>query len=218
MTSWIDGYFLYKIERALDDGEPLGGWTAWYVRRRPELRHYYESMLEMEIELRFAEDMPQSLENTWSQLDSSVEYSQRENRRVPVLGRRNVFRFGAAAAVILLLCLCVLVWSKRSGVSIETGPISGMETALTNGDSKIDLGELVSAFMPASNRDHDGPDAEKTSFGTFFGPLSVDLAESLVPTESIIRFSENPLEKSLAFLETVHVVRERNTNSKNHPN
>jgi len=51
----IERYLLDRIEWALDNGEPLTGMTRWFVLRSDRLRRYYESMLELELELRFSD-------------------------------------------------------------------------------------------------------------------------------------------------------------------
>ena len=53
----FERYLLSRIELALDNGEPLTGLTRLFVLRQPRLRHYYESQLALELELRFS-DVP----------------------------------------------------------------------------------------------------------------------------------------------------------------
>jgi hypothetical protein len=53
----LEQYFLARVDRALDDGTPLTGLTRWFVKRNDRLRSYYESMLALEMELRFSNAM-----------------------------------------------------------------------------------------------------------------------------------------------------------------
>ena len=45
----FEHYLLSRMERALDDGEPLTGLTRLFVLRHQRLRHYYESQLALEL-------------------------------------------------------------------------------------------------------------------------------------------------------------------------
>ena len=52
----FERFLISRIDRALDDGQPLTGLTRQFVLRNERLRSYYESMLALELDLRFADD------------------------------------------------------------------------------------------------------------------------------------------------------------------
>ena len=77
----FERYLLSRVERALDDGKPLTGLTRLFVLRHQRLRHYYESQLALELELRFS-DVPAIEPMILSRPAVSV---QRKNRRLIIV-------------------------------------------------------------------------------------------------------------------------------------
>ena len=82
---------LARIDRALDDGKPLTGLTSRLVLRNERLRRYYESMLALELELRFSDD---------ASSDIPVVASRSVSRR-----SRRPFAVGIAAVACLLVAI-----------------------------------------------------------------------------------------------------------------
>lgn len=56
LTQLIDSWVRERLDRALDDGVPPRGVVAWYLARSPRWQRYYESMLGLELALRFSEE------------------------------------------------------------------------------------------------------------------------------------------------------------------
>jgi len=91
----LEHYLLSCIDRALDDGKPLTGWTGRLIRRNERLRRYYEFLLALELELRFSDDVS-SAEPTIALLKKTPP---------PFQKIRHPFVMGATVAVLLLVAI-----------------------------------------------------------------------------------------------------------------
>ncbi|MDR1268545.1 MAG: hypothetical protein LBK82_03370 [Planctomycetaceae bacterium] len=196
----IEQYFINRIDRALDQAQPLDSWTAWYVRRSPKLWEYYTAMIQLELELRFPpaefadeDSIPSSIPLNVPSVRSSVRSHSLFKNRVWI-----------STAVILLALFTVL--------AVLTFPrFSGTETMLTQNseglkqNQKIDLAEVFDELFFAAT-----PLTEL--FPSLENPFEVPSENSLLefPVEPIVRFTDCPLESTLTFLETAGIVRSSN--------
>ncbi|MDR0705640.1 MAG: hypothetical protein LBF88_11710 [Planctomycetaceae bacterium] len=212
MMNIIEHYFIKRIDDALDDAQPLDGWTARYVHRNPKLREYYTKMLELELELRFPDtELPNN--NLVDLVNNLVPPNN--------LNYRSRFRFNNRswinAAVIILAFLTVFslpnflqhqplpeqheIVSKNSENPTE-------EQKLTE-EQKIDLGEvwdeLSFTAVPLLEL---VPPMENPFENPFDHPFDNLLLK--FPVEPIVRFADHPLESTLTFLETAGIIRSTN--------
>lgn len=183
----LDRYFTARIDRALDEGRPLSGWTARYVRNRPELREYYESMLEMELELRF----PLS--------EVSATETKPVAARPGVGDRTKKFLLQGVAPIAVLLALVLIPL-----IPLTMRPGKPVEPVVVQKDERIDLADLLGIAAPLTEivPTPENPLAD-VQWGAWSNP------ESILPVESVVRFTEQPLESLVSLLETARVVHER---------
>ena len=106
----FERYLTARIDRALDDGKPLTGLTRRFVMHNKRLRRYYESMLALELELRFSDDVPPA--------DSSPIPAK---QMVPFpRQRRYASAIGLAAAVGFLVVAAVLFrWRPETSSTVD---------------------------------------------------------------------------------------------------
>lgn len=153
----FERYLLTRIDRALDDGKPLTGLTRRFVLRNERLRHYYESMLALELELRFSDDIP------------AVKPFVIPARLV---SHKRLLAVGSTVAVCLLIAVGILFWETPSHVSPHSVDVASAEA--------VDdvFRETLTAFAPA---------------------------------ESLIEFSERPLELTSMLLAQVGSIVTKNS-------
>ncbi|MDR0611163.1 MAG: hypothetical protein LBG58_13720 [Planctomycetaceae bacterium] len=210
MINFIEHYFRKRIDDALDDAQPLDGWTAWYVRRSPKLWEYYTEMLELELELRFP--------NTELPNNNSVKnlvLSNNLNNRPRSWFKNRVWISAAAAVILAFLTVFSLFHflkpqqsSERHGIDIvsnnsdkpaeEQKPIE--EQKLTE-EQKIDLGDIWGELSFTA-----------TPLTELVPPIENPFDNSLLnfPVEPIVRFTDHPLKSTLTFLETAGIIRSSN--------
>lgn len=196
MKSVLDRFFLARIDRALDDAEALRGWTAWYVRRRPDLWNYYETMLQMELELRF----PDSECDVSTEIPTPVRLETvREVDTNSSARRDRLFVYSAIAILFLALTLFFLAPGKRIVPDIPIGPQTP-EFAVVHPveSSRIDLAELLSIAEPVAK----SVLPENSPFELEWSRPSERFS---FPVESIVGFSEKPIESTLSFLEQARI-------------
>ena len=124
----LERYFLSRIDRALDDGKPLTGLTRWMARRNDRLRHYYESMLALELELRFSDEIPLVV--------------ARKASSVPRKSRRLIWTGAAVAACLLIAIGLVFHRPQETPTTVDV-------TATPNDV----FPELLSAVLPLEGID-----------------------------------------------------------------
>lgn len=187
---FFDRYFTLQIDRALDVAAPLTGWTAWYVRRNPELRNYYEQMLEMELELRFPEIDDESTEISFRTTASSISHTAAESPHRHVL---------QAVAVVLFIAIGFTAYFSPLGrpfrhesvVSLPTVPPPvAAPIAVSDDDPTIDLAELFTWTLPETVKPAPAP--RLTSLDD--------------PVASFVHFTQQPLKTTLSLLESACII------------
>ena len=127
VVNFIERYFMNQVDRALDDGVPLTGLTAWYVRRNPEFRKYHEHMLGMELELCFSETeaviRPPIFPSLYAVSAKSIRY-------IPL-----------TVAAVLLFALGITVYFLPSKTSVLPEPIYSARRTMED-EPTIDLAVL----------------------------------------------------------------------------
>lgn len=201
MISILDRFFLARIERALDDAEPLRGFTAWYVRRRPALRNYYETMLQMELELRFPENelgVPSKFSRS-NKFETDVvdglssAGTNRDARRY-----RHLVYY-AVAVLLLALTAFFLSPGRKMDPDLPQRPDFATHRSPEATDSTpFDLAELLSIAEPITK----SVLPENSPFELQWSRPSERFS---FPVESIVGFSEKPIESTLSFLERARV-------------
>ena len=144
----LELYLLSRIDRALDDGKPLTGWTRRFVQRNKRLRRYYESMLALELELRFSDDG-----GPIAFAEKNLSVSQKS--RLPLA-------IGAAVAIGLLIAVG-LVYRSETPVF---PPLNSIVETVPVDDTVREMSAAV----------------------------SLDDFDGTGPVESLLDFSERPLE------------------------
>lgn len=199
----IDRFFLTRIDRALDDARPLDALTDRYLRRRPRLRSYYESMLMMELELRFADCEEPIPVSSRSRSKRELQSEKRNRLTGPMC---------LTAVVLLVLATAVSVFIYR--LSGPVGTISPADSAMNNSlgedvftvDQRIDLADLT-ALLTASFSDV-VPPSESLPFDPFQRrPPTREWPTWERSVEPLVEFTEKPLETTFAFLEQVQILR-----------
>jgi hypothetical protein len=151
----IERYLQSCIDRALDDGKPLTGLTRQLVLRHERLRYYYESMLALELELRFSDETPAV--KPFVVPAKSVSYKQ----------HKRLLAAGSTIAVCLLIAVGILFQGTPEMPS--SGSLSPVDVAAAESFDDV-FHETLTAFAPA---------------------------------ESLIDFSERPLELTATLLAQV---------------
>ena len=180
--NFFERYLLSRIDRALDDGKPLTGLTRLFVQRYEPLRRYYESMLALELELRFSDDIPSEP----CTLPTAGPFPR--NRPIAAL----FHPLGYAAAVCLLIVAGIFVPSAP-----EPPPSVFVPTVVVADPTPTDdfALESLSAIVPWE---------EIHGVSSAFVPPSLWQGPPVLsPIDSLIAFSERPLELTTTLLEHV---------------
>lgn len=133
---FLETYLISRIDKALDDGEPLTGLTRWFVQRNDRLRDYYESMLELEIELRFSDELPPSVPIVAAKMPSSV-----------FLQRRLWYTTGTT--VCLLFIAALFIWKAAEEQPIVSAPPESITENIAE-FTPDDFQEMLAAVIPAT--------------------------------------------------------------------
>ena len=151
----IERYLQSRIDRALDDGKPLAGLTRQLVLHNERLRHDYESMLALELELRFSDDTPAAKPF----VVPAKPVSHKRHKRLLAVG--------STVAVCLLIAVGILFRGTPEM------PSSGSPTP-------VDIAAAES-----------------------FDDVFQETLTAFAPAESLIDFSERPLELTATLLAQV---------------
>ncbi len=182
----VERFFQARIDRALDEARPLDRVTAWYVRRHSDLRDYYESLLRLEIELRFS--------NEFAATAVSV------NKPLPKHSGRVRILATATVAMALLVFLTATVLFPPEPTESPGRMIATADPLKTNEETqeRIDLAHLFDLAIPLAER-----------IATVESPFAAPVFSMELPVQSVVRFSEQPLESTLNLLETTQLLRRR---------
>ena len=208
LKTLLDRYVLSRIDRALDDAAPLTGWMAWYVRNNPEVREYYEQMLEMELELRFPENATETANVFRVSVSSSLLYaaSERPNRHV----LRGI-------AVVLFIAIGITAYFSPFKAPFKSEPtltsgtvaaVSGTPIEKPDDAPTIDLAEFFTItsppgnFLPPFENPFESPEKSHYLHSPFDEPVA-----------SLVRFSKQPLESTLSFLESANIITRQSVDS-----
>ena len=195
MKKILRNYLLSRIDKALDDARPLQGWLAWIVCRDEELRHYYETMLEIEVELRFSDLNSQSVFQDFTiakplSVDNAGK-SQNPSRRF-----RHVFVASTAAVLVFMIMLPLFVFMNQESSISKSDPVDIISPHVSSEDEEetIDFARFL-ATVKQVNSDVSFPP----------NPFS-DLPLYDFHLDMVSEFSEHPLESTLTILERIRII------------
>ncbi|MDR2168794.1 MAG: hypothetical protein LBP59_01470 [Planctomycetaceae bacterium] len=227
----FDRYFMYRIDCALDDAQPLDVLTAWYVRRRPNLSKYYAEMLQLEIELCFPNiDVADNDNTDVSDADisdkiviqsNSQKYYQSGCERQNQSLRQNYyggywkkqFWLIVAASILFIALAAAPFMNFLKQQFFPDTQIKNFATINENQkEQKIDLANIVDELFFSS----DLLSGKSNNYAVQVGgdnSLEVFVLDAMV--DPVVNFTESPLETTLTLLQIAGVVKSKNHEQNN---
>ncbi|MGL4943618.1 MAG: hypothetical protein ACRC46_10555 [Thermoguttaceae bacterium] len=111
IVNWFRERIVRDLDRALDDGQPPRGLAAFALRHSTELQRYYESMLAMELALRFAPH------DNVSHDDATTSQTLRPASRATAKLPQRTMRWTRLAIAATVLIVGVALWLRPTAVN-----------------------------------------------------------------------------------------------------